>query len=810
MSYYLRISKSYSIKQAMKIQNSLLALFLILSYSIQAQNAFYGKIKDDKNEAIFFATIALYNQADSTFIKSTTSDDKGNYTIIEIKGGNYYVEFSMLGFQKETKNLNFPADNGKSFDIDLLTDAAILSTVEVTAKLPLLEQRADRLIVNVENNLTSINSNLMDVMKKVPGMIVTGDKIRMAGQSNITILIDGRSTKYMDVQSLMKDIPGDNIKKIEVIHQPGAEFPAEGTGPIINIVLKKNSLFGTNGQLNAGVAKGENWRYNSSVSLSHYQGSMNVHGSAGIWKNAWYDRMQLTRIVAGDIYEQDSYDPGFSNGYRANLGLDWDIDSRHRVGFGTRYLNSTTDNLIENTTDVTFAEAGVPSWKLLTTNKQDKTWELKTINPYYQFEIDTLGQKLAFDVSYVNIENVGQNLLSSNEVNVGEPFYDQNNDQVGNTEFWTGQLDYTYPFSKKLKIQIGSKYTDATLDNDLINTEEQPDGSWKIDTTQSNHFIFDEEIIAAYAMATLDYGKWNGTIGLRYENSESQGYSVTLDSLIDRPISKMFPSASIGRKITDDLSASLAYSYRIDRPRYDNLNPFRYFLDQYTFEEGNPNLAPALTHSTKFNLAYQGQPFFNVEYKYTKDAMVEVTQQDDAEGTSSLTNVNLESFKVLNISLFFPLDFIPGITGYGGVIANRNAYDSDYLDARFVATKWDYTGFLQAEFKLPGKINGEVSGWYNSGGQDGLISAEWLYGVDIGFSKKFLNDKLSISLGCENILAKYMTANVKYANMDILIRDRWDGPIVNMRVGYRFGNQHMKQSKSHNSSSSDVINRAQQ
>lgn len=789
--------------------SSLLTLFIFLSFqSIQAQSSFSGKVTDDQNKPVFFATIALY-KADSTFAKSASTDDDGYFKIEDIKDGNYYVEVSMLGYQTQSQNLEFPKNNGNRLDITLNTDAAVLSTVEVTARAPLLEQKSDRLIVNVENNLTSLNGNLMDVMKKVPGMIVTGDRVKMAGQSNITILINGRSTKYMDVQSLMKDIPGDNIKKIEVIHQPGAEFPAEGTGPVINIILKKNSLFGTNGRIRAGVAKGENWKYNSSVSLSHYQGSVNVNASAGIWRNAWFDRMRITRVVAGDIYEQDSYDPGFRNGYRANLSTDWDINEQHRVGVSGRYISSTTDNLIENTTNVFFEDENTPDWKLLTENKQDKTWELFTVNPYYQYEIDTMGQKLVFDVSYVGIQNNGLNLLSSTEVNEGIPFYAQENKQVGDTEFWTSQLDYTYPINKDIKLQLGGKYTDANLDNDLINRKEQANSTWKVDSLQSNHFIFDEKIIAGYGKVTFDLGKWNGTLGLRYEDSQSEGYSVTLDSLIERPISRLFPSASIGRKITDDLTASIAYSNRIDRPRYNNLNPFRYFLDQYTFEAGNPNLAPALTNSYKFNLAYQGQPFFNIEYKNTKDAMVEVTEQDDNNGTSNLTTVNLESFKVFNISLFFPLDFIPGITGYGGMIANRNTFDSDYLDDRFQATRWDYTGFLSAEFKLPGKIDGEVSGWYNSGGQDGLITGEWLYGVDVGFSKKFLDDKLSLSVGCDNILARYFTGQVKYSNMDIFIRDRWDGPVVNMQISYKFGNQHMKKSKKHRSSSSDVINRAQ-
>lgn len=788
---------------------TLLTLSLLCSFNLlQAQSAFSGTVIDDQRSPVFFATVALYNQADSSFVQSASSDDEGKFEIKKIKDGDYYLEVSMLGFQKSIQTLQFPTDNGKNLRFELNSDAEVLSTVEVTATKPLLEQKSDRMIVNVENNITSLGTNLMEVMKKVPGMIVTGDRIRMAGQSNMTILINGRSTKYMDIQSLMKDIPGDNIKKIEVIHQPGAEFPAEGTGPILNIVLKSNKLFGTNGRINIGAAKGENWRHRESISLSHYQGSVNVNASTGFWRNAWYDNLVLTRVVDGDVYEQDSYDPGFSRGWRANLGVDWNITENQRVGVSSRYVDSRTDNLIENTTEVNFADDTATDWMLLTENKEDRTWRLFTLNPYYQFDIDSLGQKLTFDVNYIDIANDGIDVLSTEELNVGQKFFGQQNLRDGATQFWTSQLDYTYPINEQWKAQIGAKYSDANLDNDLENRKEQASGEWLIDQGSSNRFIFDERIMAGYGKLSFDLEKWNGTFGLRYENSDSEGYSVTLDSLIQRPISKFFPSASIGRKITKDLVASVAYSYRIDRPRYSNLNPFRYFLDQYTFQAGNPNLAPALTHSTKFNLAYQGQPFFNIEYKHTNDAMVEVTDQDDAAGTSNKTTVNLDNFKVFNVSLFFPLDFIPGITGYGGMIANRNQYDSPYLDEQFQATKWDYTGFLQANFKLPWEMNAEISGWYNSGGQEGLINSSWLYGVDMGVRKTFLDDRLTVSAGVDNVLARYFTGDVVYSNMNIDIYNRWDGPVVNMQVSYKFGNQHMKQKKSHKSSASDELNRA--
>ncbi len=268
------------------------------------------------------------------------------------------------------------------------------------------------------------------------------------------------------------------------------------------------------------------------------------------------------------------------------------------------------------------------------------------------------------------------------EVRAGVPFPGQLYEQPSNTDIFTTSLDYTYPFSKEVNVQVGGRFSDADLDNDLRSFDEFTPGVFEPNLQQSNHYLFEETIWAGYAKLNWKVKKWAGTAGLRYEDSQSKGYSVTLDSAQERHIGKLFPSASLSREITSKIGATMAYSYRIDRPYYGDLNPFVYYLDPYTYEQGNPRLLPSLTHSSKFSLSYENQPFFNVEYKYTNEAMVEVTEQNDDTGETYLTKVNLESFKVINISLFFPLDFIPKVTGYGGFIANHGSYDSPFLGER--------------------------------------------------------------------------------------------------------------------------------
>ncbi|NJO87308.1 MAG: TonB-dependent receptor plug domain-containing protein [Lewinella sp.] len=219
----------------------LLQLFLSsLAAQIDAGGSVSGRITNG-NLAAEFVNVLLFSAADTQLVKLELTNEQGRYEFTDLSAGQYFIRTSSLGYSDldqppfaltELQNLTLA-------DIDLETEAAQLTTVEVTARKPYLEQKAGRLIVNVENNITGQTGSVVDLLKKVPGIIVVGNKVSMAGKTGLTILIDGRPTRFMDMESLLREMPADNIKSIEVITQPGAAMDAEGTGGVINIILKK-------------------------------------------------------------------------------------------------------------------------------------------------------------------------------------------------------------------------------------------------------------------------------------------------------------------------------------------------------------------------------------------------------------------------------------------------------------------------------------------------------------------------------------------------------------------------------------------
>lgn len=796
------------------MKKSLFAFVLSLITTLGvSQNTITGKVVDDQNKAIYFATVALYSQQDSSIVSAESTEENGYFELKNVKEGDYYLIASMLGYQESLESEITVPNQELYFDLKLETDMNLLSTIEIKDRVPLLEQRADKLIVNVADNITNTSGSLLDVMKKVPGMLVVNDRLSMAGAGSPTILLNGKTTQYMDVQSLLKDMPGDNIKKVEIIHQPGAEYEASGSGPIINIILKKNSLFGTNGSVNVGVGKGELWDYTTGLNLSHYEGNFNISGGLGYSRNAWVENISLTRRLSGigssfdGLYDQLNSDKATPKTYRGNLRMDWDVTPKHRFGLESKYYNNSNARIATNVTTVDITEAMAQDYSLNTNNDINRSWNYTAVNPYYIFEIDTMGQKIEVDFSLASYKIESENTLTTTSTlnNLSEA---QRYMQPGDTKIMASSLDYTKPLGKNLELKTGVKYSIADLDNDL--RSEFKDGEeWVNNTLQSNHYLFEEKIYAGYGKLNWTSGEWSGTAGLRYENSQSVGTSLTLDSTLTRNISKLFPSFSLSKELGSILKATVSYSYRIDRPRYSTLNPFVYYLDPFTYEQGNPNIRPELTHSSKFTLSYEGQPFFNVEYKKSADAIVEVTQQETGSQEAFKTDVNFDSQTQFSTSLFFPLDFIPGISGYGGVIQSKNAYNSLYIDGTFDRSKWNTTVFVQAEFNLPGDINAELGGWYTSSNQEGIFNSEYLYGTSFGVSKKFMDNKAKISLGVEDFANRFWHANVDYQqDMDLIVK--WQAPVVNARFSYKFGNQHLKSKSKHKGSASEELRRASQ
>jgi len=758
-----------------------------------SQHSISGKIIDQQNQSLAFANIVIEEIGDKKNLTGTVSNDDGDYILENISSGKYTIEVSMLGF--ETQKINeVEINSDKTINITLKEESQLLNEIVVKSKRPVIKQTAEKLIVDLEKS-EMINTNLQDVMRKVPGVLVTNNGISIAGNRGVRILINGKTTEYMDVQTLLRDFPADNISKIEVIEQPGAEYEASGSGAIIDIILKKNVRLGTHGSTNLWIGEDEGFEYGSGFSMASYKNKLNWQTSIRQSAPTERDDLFLTRTVKDTIYDQITREPFDPLNFSVSGNVDYYINEKHSIGLGgrwnrrksTRAIDNITNIIKPNQTDILFSE-----------NYLDKERGNFNINPYYEYKTEK--DKLVLDFNYVDFTDNTANTLSD-EAGSTVPFSNRKYIQNGTFSIKTYRVDYIKTFSDDLKISIGSRYADVKTDNDLQSFIENNAGFNKVDN-ESSRFVIDETILAMYSKVNTTFGKWSISGGIRYEDSNTIGTSTFLKNQLltsevqKRPIKKLFPSASVSRKLTEVLGTSISYSYRIQRPSYNSLNSFATFLDPYSASKGNPNLTPSYTNNYQFNITYEGQPFFSIGHSKTDDVIFQLIQQDNTTAQIRQQDVNIEKNANWNFRLFAPLNFIKKLEGFTGVIVVNTDYQSSTFNVDL--NKWNLYWFIQASYQLPWDINFELSGNYGTGALEGQIDVDWLAELDFSFGKKFLKDKLKVNLGFNKMLNRGFVGNIDYGNGIAAVESNGSRQNIQLRVAYSFGSKFGKKKTGRN------------
>ncbi len=786
----------------MKLSTYITFLLLCGILSGKAQNTITGTIKETNERVLEFANVVLYNSDAKDVVKGVISNEEGRYFFEDVASGTYYIEVSTLGFKTTTSEV-FELLGNKTLDFTLEEETQVLNEVVVKSKRPVIRQTAEKLVVDLEKS-EMINSNLQDVIKRVPGIVVTNNGINFAGRSDVRILINGKTTDYMDMRTLLQDLPADNIAKVELIEQPGAEFDAEGSGPIINIILKKNVRLGTHGSLNAWIGEDEGLEHGTSFSIASYKNKLNWQANIGQSSPTWRDDLFITRRIQDPdtqeitIYDQATIEPYDPKTVRFGGGLDFYINDQHSIGFSTRYINTDSERISRSNTVI-----ASPSFSemLVSQNAFDRSRRTLNINPYYEFK--TEGHKLVADFNYVNFINNNIDEVFAAEGNT-VPFVNQRYLQYGEFTINTYKIDYIRTFSDKLKLSFGSKYAAVDTDSDLKSfIQNETTGAFEFQENNSNRFLIDETIFAVYTKLNAQIEKWSFSVGLRFEDSDTEGISTNANDSRTRKITRFFPSASISRKINENLGANIAYSYRIRRPSYNSLNSFVQFYDPLTSEVGNPNLKPAFTNNYQFNLTFDNQPFFTITYSETKDDLFLFISQDDASAQVSRTTINLSERRNWNFRLFGPLDFIKGVEGFSGFIVDYNEFMSFDLTPQLELSKWNLGWYTQASYELPWEVNAEMSSYFGTGALEGQIDVGWIGDLSFSFGKTFLDDRLKVNLGINKVLNRGFVGTVNYDNIDADIESNGSRQNVQLRLTYSFGSKFGKKKGRRNSSSEE-------
>jgi hypothetical protein len=745
-----------------KIMKSLLTIFafiLVLTQQVEAQYQVTGKVLDEKQKPAEFATVALLNAKDSSMVKANLTNIEGSYTFEAVRTGKYLMAASMVGYKRSfSKVFEVSTENTQVTDIQMITSSKELSEVTVTAQKPFLEQRTDKLIVNVANSPSAVGATAMEVLRKVPGIIVAQDRITIAGKASVMIMIDGKPSQYTDMNEVLKDMPSTNIDKIEVIKNPSAKYDAAG-GAIINIVLKRNANLGTHGSIgmnfrgsvfdNTDVGRGSNdvfSGFSPNFSINHRKGKLNLFGSYSYANRNVFELTRIGRIIGKENFENTQFSPLTALVHTAKVGMDFYADPKNTFGILISGFDRDGGNLSDAMTKVTDAETGKPINSFRTLNDQPTKRTNISYNINWKHSFDSTGKDLNVDFDYVTYRLENQNIIT---VTDGNQKRNQSQSVDNPVKFITAKLDYTHPFTKDTKLELGGKSSFATIDNDLKFFRERV-----LDTKRSNVFNYKENINALYATLNTNFGKnWELQTGLRTEQTVAEGFSkVENKNVLDRNYWQFFPSVFLTRKIGKNLGLTTSFTRRIDRPSYQQQNPFEFQLDSLTFTRGNPLLRPQLTNELKLQVTFDGQPFFAVGYNKTNDVIIENAPQQDAITKRTFTTAeNLATYNNYFVELNFPLNFGKRISGYGGNQLIYNLYDANYLGGNFNKGRMNWLAYIGVNVKMTNTLSAEINGFYMTKSQQEFLTLNSLGSISVSLQQKVLGGKGKISLSANDV-----------------------------------------------------------
>ncbi len=813
----------------------LLTLIGVLSGIIvfaQKSGEVSGTVLDEKSSALPFTTVMLLKASDSTLAKAVVSDSEGAFKIENAVFNHYFLKISMVGYEDFYSPKFYLNEQNGSFKLEPIKMAVqtnALKELSVTAKKPFIEQQIDKTVLNVENSIVASGSTALEVLEKAPGVVVDqqNESIKLKNKSGVMFMIDGKKNylSEADLVQYLKNMSSDQIASIEIITNPSSKYDASGNSGIINIKLKKNQNYGTNGSFSSTLgtafvpnSTGDLNRGSVNLNLNYRNKKWNLFGSTSGNRGSWYNENRLHRNVyyenTKSVFDQFSQRNGHGLGNSTKIGADYFLNKKTTIGVMAD-INLWDGEMVGtgNTTiaSTTGAETINSSLKQIIGMEMGRT----NINSNFNIKhnINDKGQELTFDIDYSNFRN-------TDNQNFNTSYFDQKGNttstlfQQSHTPKYinivAAKIDYVLPLKNQTKLEIGAKSGYVKTDNDF-GFEYLQDAQWINDAGKSNHFIYEENINAAYVNLGKNWKKWGVQGGLRAEHTHSVGNSLTMNKVVPRDYLSLFPTMFINQNINKNNSMRYSYSRRIDRPNYEQLNPFLFFLDPYTYEEGNPFLQPQFTDNFELNYTYKDSYSVGLGYSKTRDMMTQITEQNDTTRVTYAIQRNLQQFENYSMNLSFPVT----VRKWWIMQNNFSLYFGKFLDENLLGGRLDagqlaYNFYTSSTFTLPKNWSAEFNMWYNSPSLGGIFTGtKPQYAINGGIQKSIFNKKGRIKLsGNDLFMTSFWNGAVKYQNMDFTIKNRWTSRRVSLTFSYNFGNQNVKNARNRKTANDDLKNRA--
>lgn len=766
-----------------------------------------GRVVDQSNLPVPFANVVLYSADTTTFIDGTTTNEEGVFQFKNLKPNHCTITISYLGFEesKSTFNVDKTLDLGV---IILKEKIQTLDGVTVVAKRPTVKRMVDRLVFNVENSTLS-NNNVLDVLKHTPGVLVHDGAITVK-QSTPTVYINDRKVHLSanEVQQLLEGTSANNIKSIEVITNPPAKYEAEG-GAVLNIITSKNIIAGYSGSVFGNYKQGSEYpKY--AFGTSHFFKTKKLNTYISYNNSPRKDYRHNSEFI--NFIENNQTTSSWETNYKRtqetsnhnmNATIDYEFNDNNSLGFSTTMLlapREHTKTFVNSLTEVYNASHVLDSTFNTINRVVDETINLAfTVDYVHKFKRE--GEKLLVSAHHTNYDFSSYQDVKTGYFLPNDPVaFRNNNFQTFSSQkikLYTGQLDYELPINNSAQFEAGAKVSNINSKSLLIQYIFE-NGEKVVDLQNSDTFLYEEVNYAAYSSYSKDWQNWSFKAGVRAEYTDITGNSLSTNTINHRDYIKLFPSFYLLHRVNDNNDIYFNYNKRIYRPRYSELNPFKYFLNDNTYVTGDPNLKPQIDDIFTLGYTFNKDYTFELYYRYENDPTLEITFQDNDENIIKYVNTNI------NTSISYGLDF----TTYTK-LANRwniSVLTSVfYYENQFFALesgnklakidKWSLYGNVVNYFTLlkDKNLTFDVTYLYISPIIDGPKNVSSRHGLDLNLRKALWNNKASVSIGFTDVFnTQNFNATTKYLNQDVFSKSRMENRLFTFGFNYKFGNSNLK------------------
>ena len=790
-------------------------LLSLIAFPLFAGSVIIGKVVDaDTQSPLQYVDVALFKQGSKSLLSGVTTDSLGVFSLPAVTDGKYTLRITYIEYTSIVKIISV---NGNQVDLGIVNlkgNDKKLGEVEVVAQTPQMRFDIDKKVFSVNQNITAAGGSASDILKNIPSVDVdTQGNVSLRNNSNVEVWIDGKASGLTadNRAQVLEQMPAESIESVEIMTNPSAKYNPEGSAGIINLVMKKNRKAGYYGSVSGGLIYPFGGKMGSTLgaSINYTSSKVDAYINVGYrdmnFQGGGYTNRTTTTGSNTMLLNQNSTMTNDFSGLFTRAGIDYHLDSKNTIdltGFGLSGSGNTTNDINYLLTNQTTTPSTILR-NYLQNNTGTSTRPSLNMNLDYEHDFDKKGSTLLANISYSSHNRGSDNSYVQSNVGSSTPQSEITQHSTNDSKTGEFKLDYTNKINENSKLEAGwqSDVTNMTTSSsgyDNLHLTDIP--------TYQDHFNYNEQIHAAYMTYGTKFDKLSVQGGLRAEYFWKKSTNTTADAvqtIAPKTYVELYPSLYLTYALPNDNELQLNYSRRVNRPRGQQINPFRNYADSTRITYGNPDLDPEFTSSVEFNyIKTWGEQMLSasVYYHATNNVIENVQFLHNSVMESTYLNVAKSQNTGLELisknKIFNILNLTTSLNFYYSKLNSaiyKNPYDSTITTSIPGQNNFSWTASELANFTLSKTLSGQITARYTSPQIISQGLKQDKFTIDLGIRKTFMNRKFSANLSVRDLLNsnkdRSTTSGTGFSqNSESYFHTR----MINLSLSYNFGNSKPK------------------